>query len=372
MSNEEELPASGALDAEVVPPSPAGKEEDAGTAIFKSVLGFAATAANQATQMANKASEEIDKLSLERTGKSLSDHATFAASKAKEAGSKVMNEADKLAVAGTGRTIEENTSILTEKAKAAGSAVLEKADGLSAQYTGKTVHENISPLTNAASTIIDKAAYDAKALAAGAKYSVDVGPEEKQKFDQVREITSTIRPKGTHGCPLTEITPGVYTCHFKEIDTPESIPNLGKNIGLVVNSSCPHFQNDTFPGFCNTYPGFYGPDVQVCNIDLLDDPKEGETHTYPGDAKQHFRYVNRKITEILDADKCALIHCHASISRSAVLIIAYLMESKGISLLDAVQLMKGKWDPTWPNDAFVRQLIEFEKELQKERVASDA
>ena len=51
--------------------------------------------------------------------------------------------------------------------------------------------------------------------------------------------------------------------------------------------------------------------------------------------------------EILDADKCALIHCHASISRSAVLIIAYLMESKGISLLDAVQLMKGKWDPTW-------------------------
>ena len=25
-----------------------------------------------------------------------------------------------------------------------------------------------------------------------------------------------------------------------------------------------------------------------------------------------------------------------------------------------------------PNDAFVRQLIEFEKELQKERVASDA
>ena len=150
---------------------------------------------------------------------------------------------------------------------------MEKADGLSAQYTGKTVHENISPLTNAASTIIDKAAYDAKALAAGAKYSVDVGPEEKQKFDQVREITSTIRPKGTHGCPLTEITPGVYTCHFKDIDTPESIPNLGKNIGLVVNSSCPHFQNDTYPGYCNTYPGFYGPDVQVCNIDLLDDPK---------------------------------------------------------------------------------------------------
>ena len=120
---------------------------------------------------------------------------------------------------------------------------------------------------------------------------------------------------GTHGCPMAEITPGLFTCHFKDISSPESIPNLGKNIGLVVNSACPHFQvyiyiyiykyetitsactinnylvfciqlytssagmneksmkNDTFPGYCNTYPGFYGPDVEVCNIDLLDDPK---------------------------------------------------------------------------------------------------
>lgn len=369
MSNEEEQAA--VASGSDVPPSPAGKTEDTGTAIFKSMLGFAATAANQASQMANKASEEMDKLSLERTGKTMAEHASYAADKAKEAGTKVMSEADKLAVAGTGRTIGENTSMLTDKAKAAGAVVMEKADGLSTQYTGKTVHENISPITTAASTIIDKASYEARALAVGAKYSVDFGPEEKERFDKVREITGSTRPHGTHGCPLSEITPGVFTCHFNDINTPESIPNLGKNIGLVVNSACPHFQNDTFPGYCNTYPGFYGPDVEVCNIDLLDDPKEGETHTYPGDAKQYFRYVNRKITEVLEADKCVLVHCYGSISRSAVLIIAYLMESKGIDLLDATQLMKDKWEATWPNDAFVRQLIEFEKELQKERMSSD-
>ena len=100
MSQEEE-PAAVAPESDV-PPSPAGKSEDTGTAIFKSVLGFAATAANQASQMANKATEEIDKLSLERTGKTMAEHASFAADKAKEAGSKVMTEADKLAVAGTG------------------------------------------------------------------------------------------------------------------------------------------------------------------------------------------------------------------------------------------------------------------------------
>merc|ERR1719498_971130 len=293
--------------------------------------------------MANKATEEMDRLSLERTGKTMAEHASFATEKAKQAGNQVMAEADKLAVAGTGRTIGENTSIFLDEAKAAGAVMMEKADGLSAQYTGKTVNENISPITTAASTIIDKAAYDAKALAIGAKYSVDAGLEEKERFDKVREITGPTRPHGTHGCPLAEITTGVFTCHFKDISTPESIPNLGKNIGLVVNSGCPHFQNDTFPGYCNTYPGFYGPDVQVYNIDLLDDPKEGETHMYPGDAKQYFRDVNRKITEILEADKCALIHCYGSISRSSVLIIAYLMENKGIDLIDATQLMKNKW-----------------------------
>merc|ERR1719399_971139 len=193
--------------------------------------------------MANKASEEMDKLSLERTGKTMAEHASYAADKAKEAGNKVMTEADKLAVAGTGRTIGENTSIFLDEAKAAGTAMMAQADDLSTQYTGKTVNENISPITTAASTIIDKAAYDAKALAIGAKYSVDAGPEEKERFDKVRAITGAARPHGTHGCPLAEITPGLFTCHFKDISTPESIPNLGKNIGLVVNSACPHFQN---------------------------------------------------------------------------------------------------------------------------------
>ena len=103
MSHEEE-PHPEVSSGSDVPQSPATKTDDAGTSIFKSMMGFAATAANQASQMANKATEEMDRLSLERTGKTMAEHASFATEKAKEAGNQVMAEADKLAVAGTGRT----------------------------------------------------------------------------------------------------------------------------------------------------------------------------------------------------------------------------------------------------------------------------
>jgi hypothetical protein len=109
----------------------------------------------------------------------------------------------------------------------------------------------------------------------------------------------------------------------------------------------------------------------------------------------------------------ALIHCHASLSRSVAFILAYLMRSRGLSLLGAAQLMcaspnaravppqptssrpsgparmqgrwaqpnprpnprpnplptyyptnlvrrKPKWDALWPCDRFVDQLIVYE------------
>ena len=130
-------------------------------------------------------------------------------------------------------------------------------------------------------------------------------------------------------------------------------------MGLVVNAAVAYDQ-------CATCAGYYGPDVEVVLIDLFDDPKEGEAHTEAGDSKQYFRMVNAKIKDTIASGKSALVHCMASLSRSVVLIIAYLMESKGISALEATIQLKSIWDPTWPNDRFVRELLEFEDELKAE------
>merc|ERR1719201_2908124 len=59
----------------------------------------------------------------------------------------------------------------------------------------------------------------------------------------------------------------------------------------------------------------------------------------------------------------AMIHCYASLSRSAAFVLAYMMKEKKITLEQAIVEMRTKWDATWPNDSFVQQLLEYEKEL---------
>ena len=178
-------------------------------------------------------------------------------------------------------------------------------------------------------------------------------------FEKVRDITSYNRPKGTHGCKLTEIVPGLWTAHFEDINQPNSfssLPIIQPVIGLVINAAVPYNQ-------CPTFSGFYGPDIEVLMIELFDDPKEGEAHTDPSDARLHFDLVNNSIDQTIKEGKSALVHCYASISRSAVFLIAYLMKTKKMTVVEATQFVKAKWDATWPNDSFVFQLIEYQKEI---------
>lgn len=178
------------------------------------------------------------------------------------------------------------------------------------------------------------------------------------KFEQVRAITTKVRPPGTHGCKLTEIVPGLWTAHFEDFNQPDSFKKLPITppIGLVVNAAVAYNQ-------CPTYQGFYGPDIQVLPIPLYDDPKVGEAHPVAGDAKQYFGIVNESIRKTIASNKSAIVHCYASLSRSICYLIAYLMETHNMSLLDATKFVKDKWDATYPNDSFVFQLIAYENEL---------
>ena len=39
------------------------------------------------------------------------------------------------------------------------------------------------------------------------------------------------------------------------------------------------------------------------------------------------------------------------------------MKTKKMTVVEATQFVKAKWDATWPNDSFVFQLIEYQKEI---------
>ena len=157
-----------------------------------------------------------------------------------------------------------------------------------------------------------------------------------------------------------EIIPGLWTAHYHDIDSVEKLEAAtgGAPIRLVVNSALCQ---------CASRDGFYGPGVKVMEIVLEDDPDERKkfdqgvttqskcadlsvplSKRYPGEAIADFEECSKAIDACLASGGHALVHCHASLSRSVAFLLAHLMRSHGHSLLSAAQLMKPKWDAVWP------------------------
>jgi hypothetical protein len=60
-----------------------------------------------------------------------------------------------------------------------------------------------------------------------------------------------------------------------------------------------------------------------------------------------------------------LVHCFAGISRSASIVIAYLMKTEKMSYEEALRLCERKRDITCPNDGFIKQLKNYERTLNQ-------
>uniref|UniRef100_A0A667Y0G2 Dual specificity protein phosphatase n=1 Tax=Myripristis murdjan TaxID=586833 RepID=A0A667Y0G2_9TELE len=73
------------------------------------------------------------------------------------------------------------------------------------------------------------------------------------------------------------------------------------------------------------------------------------------------------ITHVLNAAHGKVfVHCAVGVSRSAALVLAYLMIHHHLSLLSAVHsVQKKRW--IFPNRGFLRQLITLDQKLQEER-----
>ncbi|TNV75405.1 hypothetical protein FGO68_gene10796 [Halteria grandinella] len=140
-----------------------------------------------------------------------------------------------------------------------------------------------------------------------------------------------------------QITDKLYLSGYQASEHEELVKNVMK-VGAILTVA-----NDLEQKFA-------GGTIEYKQVDIID----SEEH----DVKQHFKdciAFIRRVTEV--EGKNILVHCAAGVSRSASVVVAYIMVSRKLRLKEAFAFVLEKRPCIKPNEGFMRQLEEFEKEL---------
>ena len=82
-----------------------------------------------------------------------------------------------------------------------------------------------------------------------------------------------------------------------------------------------------------------------------------------GPIEKYFPQTYTFIQGALDAGGKVLVHCHMGISRSATIVIAYLMKALNMPYVEVLAMVKAKRPIVDPCLAFTWKLMEYQKEL---------
>jgi protein-tyrosine phosphatase len=104
----------------------------------------------------------------------------------------------------------------------------------------------------------------------------------------------------------------------------------------------------------------YGPNITHKKITLVDSPAARII--------DHLPHGLKFISEALNAGKNILVHCAAGISRSASMVIAFLMVKYSCDFETAKRMVREKRACIWPNQGFENQLKTIDIENYKEFV----
>ncbi|OLQ01693.1 Dual specificity protein phosphatase 1 [Symbiodinium microadriaticum] len=107
-------------------------------------------------------------------------------------------------------------------------------------------------------------------------------------------------------------------------------------------------------------------ELRVAHCPLFDDEPFARQH-----AAALLRNASTFIGQALDAGESVYVHCKHGASRSASIVVCYLMEHRAMTLLEAVSWVKDKRAKAGPNDGFLDVLLELEENLRGARSDRD-
>ena len=161
----------------------------------------------------------------------------------------------------------------------------------------------------------------------------------------VRALSSAT-PMGT----MSRVGPNLYIGGFLAASDPKIIQRAG--ITRIVKL----FADTTM------YPGGYcrHPGVSYAVFPTLDVP----SYDIRNDATSALKFVKDGI----DRGETVLVHCHAGISRSATVVLLYLMIYQHMTLDEALSRLRAVRPVVNPNQGFMRMLRSTDARLKHRRI----
>ncbi|XP_023328603.1 dual specificity protein phosphatase 3 isoform X2 [Eurytemora carolleeae] len=148
------------------------------------------------------------------------------------------------------------------------------------------------------------------------------------------------------------VYPGVYLG-----DAPTALcTRILKEMGVTAVVNCGQGELTEW-NYVNTGPAYY----KMVNMDFLGLPAV-DLPSY--DISQHFNVAADFIQKIVGSEGKVLVHCVQGISRSATIVLAYMMMKKNLTIKESIDQVKSIRSIA-PNEGFMMQLIMLNDQIHK-------